>query len=227
VPGRQRHKETVVKRPVYGDKKQMSALEKLLKGEQLTEEEKNSITPEQIAEAKRKELDAVAAIRAERNRIENLKVQEEQTKVTEFSKKFLDEQTQKAEQSVFADLTSRGIELTEEKKAKIRDMRKKIDSGVVTFDNLVEDFRAASAAVENRALFEDRQKRQDFEKNAAEFSKQGAGPQGGGTPPGTEGGKNYPPEVWEMMKDAQQRGIALTPDEALDFLVKGQRRIYK
>lgn len=205
----------------------MSALEKLLKGEQLTEEEKNSLTPEQLAEARRKELEAVSALREERRRLEQKKAEEEQRQVTEFSKKYLDEQTGKAEEFVFTELVANGIELTEEKKAKIRDMRKKIDSGVVTFENLVNDFRAAAAAIENKALFDDRKKRQDFEKNAAELLKQGAGPHGSGGPDDTQGGKSYPPEVWEMVKDAQSRNIKLTPEEALKSLTQGLRRVHK
>lgn len=201
----------------------MSALEKLLKGEVLTEEERNSLSPEEIAEAKRKELEALEAIRAEKRRNEERR----DAAGEEFSKRFLAEQTKKAEEFVFNDLVGQGIELTEEKKSKIRDLRAKLDSGAVTYDNLVEDFFAASAAIERKTLFEDRKKRTEFEKNAAEFIKQSAGASGGGAQGGAEGDKKYPQEVWDMVNEAKARGFVLTPDEALRSLTEGLRRVHK
>lgn len=204
----------------------MSALEKLLKGEQLTEEEQKSLTDEDIAKAKQSKLDEIKALHAEKQRQQDLISKRDQDTASDFSKKFLDEQTSKAETLVFTELSGQGIELTEEKKSKIRDMRKRLDSGVVTFENIADDYRSAAAAVDNRVLFEDRRKRMDFEKNAQRFTANQAGAGGTGAP-GNETDKQYPQEAWDMVAEAQRQGLALSPEEALNSLTRGMRRIHK
>jgi len=199
----------------------MTALEKLLKGEQLTEEEKNSLTPEELAEARKKELEAIEALRQERRRLEEKKAQQD----ADFAKKLVYENTLKAEAMAFDELQKLGIELTEEKKESIREMRKKIDSGAVTVERILDDFLAAAAAVERKTLIEDRKARLDFERQAAELTAEMAGVQSssGGT---TSEKKVYPQEVLDMVKEAKRMGINLTPEEAQKSLTKGLTRTY-
>ena len=203
----------------------MSALEKLLKGEVLTDEEKNSLTPEQIAEARRKELESIEGLRAERRRLEEKKAEEEKNSVTDFSKKFLAEQTEKAELEVFSRLQSKGIELTEEKKAAIRETRKRLDTGSVSYDKIVDDFLSAAAVVEKNTLFNDRDKRTEFEKNAAAFNSQNAGANGSGGPSG-DGGEKYSQEVQDWVKESARKGIVITHEQAKKVLEGGLKRVY-
>lgn len=204
----------------------MTALEKLLKGEVLTDEEKNSLTPEQLAEGKKKELESIEGLRAERRRLEGLKADEEQKTVADFSKKTLSEYTQKAENQVFAQLAADGIELTEEKKSAIRATRIRLDDGHVTYDAIVDDFLAAAAAVDRTSLFGAKRKNVELEKNAAQFNAQGAGANGSGGPGGGNGDKQFSQEVWDWVAESRKKGIEITPEQAQIFLTKGQRRVY-
>ena len=201
----------------------MSALEKLLKGEVLSEEERMSLTPEEIDEAKRKELDAIVGLRAERARLEEKRTEEEKKTVTDFSQKFLSEQTAKAEVSAFSQLQADGIELTEEKKAAIRETRKKLDAGSVSYENIVDDFLSAAAVIERKNLFEGKRENNEFKKNAARFNSQGAGANGTGV---SNEGEKFSQDVWDWVNESRRKGIELTPEEAKKFLETGLTRTY-
>ena len=204
----------------------MSALEKLLKGEVLTEEEKSSLTPEQIAEARKKELESIEGLRAERRRLEGLAAEQEKNTVTDFSKKTLEGYTRKAENEVFSKLQADGIELTEEKKASIRAKRERIDDGHVTYDEIVDDFLSASAAILKDDLFGARRKNAQLERDAAQFTSQGAGANGSGGMGGGDG-TAFSQEVQDWVRDSAKKGIAITHEEAKKVLEGGLKRVYK
>lgn len=198
-----------------------------MKGETLTDEEKTSLTPEQIAQAKNDELKAIEALRLERKRIGEKKTEDEKKQSDSFSEKFLNEQVQKARETLFTNLTSQGIELTEEKKATIDEFRKKLDSGVVTYENILEDFYAAAAVVERKNLFNDRAKRIEFEKGAADFTASQAGANGSAGGAGGTQGKVYSDEAREMVREGQKQNVHITLDEAERVVTKGMKRVYK
>ena len=204
----------------------MSVLEKLLKGESLSEEERNTLTPDEIAEARKKELESIEGLRAERRRLEEKKAQEEKNTVTDFSQKFLAEQTIKAENTVFSQLQADGIELTEEKKAAIRETRKKLGGESVSYDGIVDDFLAAAAVIERKNLFEGRRENLEFKKNAAQFISQGAGANGASGPTGENGAK-FSQDVWDWVAESRRKGIEITPESAQKVLEGGLKRVYK
>lgn len=217
-----------------------TALEKLLKGETLSDEDHNAITPEDIGSLSVEQIDALPlGVKAKLNdavknsitgRREELRRLGEknnnQNQEGDLTKRFLEEQTKRAEDMAFGQLQQRGMELTEEKKNAIREKRKKLNNGSVTTENIIEDFLEAAAAVDHKNLFSAQDKSLEFERNAAQFNAQGAGPAGTGGP-NEEDRKKFSKEVWDWVADSKSKGISITPEQAKRVLEGGLTRKYK
>ena len=198
--------------------------DRMKKGETLTDDEKKQLTPEELEQHNKELLSSIEGRREELRKLDAKRDDAEKRTVTDFASATLKGYTQKAENQVFSQLASQGIELTEERKASIRKMRERIDDGHVTYDEIVDDFLSAAAAVNKDTLYSDRSKRIDFEKEASRFNSQGAGVNGSG--PSNEDKGKFPQEVWDWVNESARKGITITPEQAQRFLTEGQRRVY-
>lgn len=188
--------------------------EKIVGGENVDELVKD-FTPEQKLELeqaalersrqlRQAELEAVSALRKEKQRLEG-KTEDATKQLTE---KLRQEQYDKAEKRLIEQFKVDPAEVE-----KLREAFKIADTGKFDADLIFEDLKKSYVFVNADTLLKDSQRKSELEKNAAEFM---AGAAGGSSGDGGAGGsgKNYDPAVLDFVREAQKRGVSMTPEEA-------------
>lgn len=184
---------------------------KIVLGEDVSELTKDFTTEQKVeleketlnlaTEAKNKELAEVSALRKEKTRL--------QAKADEATKDV--QERIRSEQSVKAKVRLvKEFNLSPEDSAKV-DMGFKTEA--FDADLIYEDYKRQYAYTFADRLIKDSQEKVTLEKNAAQFMSGSAGGTSGGAGGGGEG-KTYDPAIYEMVKEAQKRGINLTLEQA-------------
>lgn len=160
----------------------------------------------------------LAALRAERTRIETQKADVENEAVVKVRTQIRGEQVQKARAKFMAEMG-----LKEEDMKGIDDAFKTEDSGKFDADLIVPDLRRAYAKANSDALIEAQRLQAEQRKSAAMLNNQAA--TGGNPGSGSDtSGKSYSPQVLEWVREAARQGITLSPEEAERGLKGGTRR---
>lgn len=179
---------------------------------QLSDEQKAELkakADQEIAET----LEKLKGLRAEKNRVTE-KVKEGES---EFNQRFRGEQLEKAKNKFIADFN-----LSDTERASVEESFSKIDSGAIDADLIYGDFKKAFALSNVDSLIEAKQRKEELEKNAAEFMSQSIG----GTDVKPEEGKVYSPEAYDYLKQARKEGISLSLEEAEKYVTQGNKRTY-
>lgn len=157
-----------------------------------------------IKEAKDKELNELTALRKEKARVQALT----DTATKDIQEKIRAEQIDKAKAKLVEE-----FKLKPEDTAKIDEAFKVVDSGKMDADLILVDMRKAFALANSDSLIKAQKDNEAFSRQAAEFNAGGAGSPGSGGGSG-EGDKKYSTQAYDLVREAQKQGIALTLDEA-------------
>ncbi len=205
-------------------------IDKVIDGQDVTELTKDYDDQTKIAynvalkkatdEAARTGLASVVGLRAEAKRLEDKKKELEGDKNT--VSQFRSEQVQKAKARLLSDPK---FPLTDAEKVSFDELFAKLDSGKVDADLIFQDLTRTYAALKSDSLISAGQRVTEMEKNAAEFSAQGANATGGGLSQADV--EKYSPEARTLYLDWQRAGFkgkAFTLDAATKQLTQGNRR---
>jgi hypothetical protein len=179
---------------------------------QLSDEQKAELkakADQEIADT----LEKLKGLRAEKNRV-NEKVKEGES---EFNQRFRGEQLQKAKAKFIADFN-----LSDDERASVEESFSKIDSGAIDADLIYSDFKKAFALSNVDSLIEAKKRKEELEKNAADFMGESIG----GTDVKPVEGKTYSPEAYDYIKQARKEGISLSLEEAEKYVKQGNKRTY-
>jgi hypothetical protein len=195
-------------------------VEKALKGEDYSADVE-ALEPEKVTEfslelrkaasvASKEELDKVSALRKERARIENPPVKPEDSQLRT-------ENVQLAKEKFFADPK---FKLTDEERTKFESEFKKLDSGKIAPELIIQDLRKAYVAINTDKLLDSQERVSEFEKNAAEFNANMAG---GSTGDGSPDISKYSQAAQTLHKSWLKQGIkGKTLDDAQKLIDRGE-----
>lgn len=198
-------------------------------------EELTKLTPEQqqVLQTQAKDNKAstfteLKAIRAEKNRVEQLAKDTAERAEREgrenqvngdYGAKFRNEQVEVAKQRFFEK-----FKIPESDRTRYESEFKKSDSGNVSADLIYNDFVRIYGAENASTLIERSNHLDTLEQGADEFNAEGAG-SGGGSGGGSAGEtKKYPAAAYTLVAQSKRDGNTLTLDEAARYLRKGGER---
>jgi hypothetical protein len=180
--------------------------------ETLTADELVAYTTE-LRTASATELAKVTGLRQEAKRVET----KNEEKLNAFNEKSRSEQVTLAKDEFFRD--SR-FNLTTEEKAQFDEEFKKIDSGSIAKEYVLNDLKKAFALVKADDLIEERAKALEYQQNASDYNAMMAG----GSSSGGEGGNDdkFSKEARSLYMDWQKAGFkSKTLEEAQKLVDKG------
>ncbi len=191
--------------------------------EEKQKEIKDSLSPEKLADLRKKEIERIAALRKEGQRLEERnKEREKQTPPPPSNaiETLRLENIQSASEKFFSQF---GI-TDETVKSRYKESVTKNPSSPVREDLIFNEFKRIYASEHADELITAKAKADEFAKNAEEFNAQGAGAHGAGG--GAEGGKKYSDEAYRLVSIARKEGNSLTLEQAEKYLQGGTGRIY-
>lgn len=143
------------------------------------------------------ELAKVTALRAEKRRLEGNPPKKEDSVQSQFR----DEQVQLAKEKFFADPK---FKLSDEEKVQFESTFKKLDTGKIASELIIDDLKSAYAVINRGKLLDSQDKVHQFEKDAAEFN---AGQAGGSSGQGSPDESKYSQAAKDLHKSWVKSGV--------------------